>query len=173
MSPATAQDPLWIARVTQRDPVARRLRLLRGQCDDIIAAARAEAGLYPLTLHRLRGRPVRHPHPLPRREPRSSEEFDSTTHREQHQAVYVLGCPKCYIREYSYFKNHPEKAPAPRWWEVQDGQATPRGHAPMNAIPRQWKDPGWEKYHPSKTPGALASTIANAEAILQEARKVR
>lgn len=135
--------PLWVSHVLARDPVLLRQTKRRQTCERIIGAFRIGAGLYPLPpLKPSRGRPPA-PHPLPRREKKTFEEFDRRTHKEKHKTVFVTGCPHCYQREYLYYFHHPELRPKDRWTagcrELIRGIFT-------DIAPRRWIDEGWKEY---------------------------
>lgn len=82
-----------------------------------------------------KGRRPRHPHPLPRRTVLKWYERDSgvENYHAEHQTEYVSDCNKCYLREYLYFRRHPEERPPEGW-----------AGGPVRRK-RPWIDKGWEK----------------------------
>lgn len=168
--PARRRTRLWIENALEYSETAR-LRATIRYIEDILNSARMEAGLYPLAFWGRRGRPPV-AHPLPRRKKGLLEVCDAETHHVKHRAEYVTGCQRCYLREYMYFRKHPERKPDPRWWNPDDS-GLPRGSARLKSTPRKWVDENWDKYHPGKQPGKLERTIAASEELIEEARKVK
>lgn len=104
---------------------------VRRTVEQLINDYRLKAGLGIETFKRKRGRPLKHPHPLPRREKKSWELLDSSEHRLKHQAVYVESCTYCYTREHAYFTRHPEKL---------------KPDFGKHSSPRPWLDHGWAEH---------------------------
>jgi len=104
------------------------IRTVQSSVESVLDRAVGEHSL-PLSTRR-RGRPLRAKHPLPRREPKWDERgrLDSAAH-EKHQGEYVIGCHGCYLREYIYFRNHPDERPL----------------LDQRKKRRPWIDKGWEK----------------------------
>lgn len=109
------KTPGWIQRIADRDPEVAKIR---GACDliaSMVEKARLDLKL-PEELSPLykkkKGRPCVAEHPLPRRD---APGYDPSRYHREHSAkhhyYYQMGCDKCYIREYSYYQNHPERRP--------------------------------------------------------------
>lgn len=107
------------------------IRTVESRVNKAIDRARTEGKLPP---RNKRGRQLKHAHPLPRRERLTWDEKDSRPEdfHEKHQAEYVIGCSLCYVREYVYFRNHPEARPV-------------FNSAGESRRKRPWIDKGWEK----------------------------
>lgn len=117
----------------------------REHCEHVITNALLAAGKDPYevlsSFRPRRGRPLRHPHPLPRRDPKPGEILDPKTHRETHQANKVYGCERCYSREFQYFLENPEKIPPGQYDDIA-GRENPWG---MPKYRRPWLDEGWQE----------------------------
>lgn len=109
--------------------VARRIRAI----ELAIEEACTTAGI-PVPGKTHKGRRLNHAHPLPRREFLTWQEKQDgpEQHHPLHTNEYVTRCHHCYMREYMYFRNHPEERP------VYDGYGYRRKKRP-------WIDKGWEK----------------------------
>lgn len=101
-------------KIAEGDPETTQVREARLLVESMVDAALMGMGKPPIFGVRERGRPPA-PHPLPRRDPVSMADFRNTeTHLKDHNYCFVIGCQKCYMREYLYFQNHPEKRPIGR-----------------------------------------------------------
>lgn len=102
-------------KIAEGDAETRKVRDTRLHIEALVDSARMQIGLPPVFgVLRPRGRPPA-PHPLPRRDPLSESDFrNAEVHIRDHKYCFVIGCQKCYMREYFFFRNHPELRPVGR-----------------------------------------------------------
>ena len=133
----------WMRRIEASSPSLLHQRQIRLEVEMMIDTERMKLGLPPLTIgKKKRGRPVRAKHPLPRRD---HDNFDTIEdlqkdHKKKHQFYYLQGCRVCYMREYLYFKNHPDERPV----GVETAGTDEKGRVRASRIYQVGGDP--EKY---------------------------
>lgn len=105
-------------RMRKLEDADREIQTVKGarlMVEAMVDTALMEMGKDPIfNTQRMRGRPAA-PHPLPRRDPISESDYRRTeNHVRDHHYCFVIGCQSCYMREYFYFRKHPEKRPIGR-----------------------------------------------------------
>lgn len=135
------KTPGWIQRIADSNPEVIKIR---GACDliaSMVEKARLDLKLpeeFSLLYKKKKGRPCEVEHPLPRRD---TDGRDPIRHvkdhsKRMHVYYYQEGCDRCYMREFLYYKNNPDKRPK----GVQTAGTDELGRVKASRI----YQPGWD-----------------------------
>lgn len=135
------KTPTWIQKLTDTNPEVIKIRGAADLITGMVEKARLELGLseeFSLLYKKKKGRPCQAEHPLPHRD---TDGRDPVRHVKDHKAkmhvyYYQEGCDRCYMREFLYYRNNPDKRPK----GVQTAGTDELGRVKASRI----YQPGWD-----------------------------